>query len=98
MISHEIDATKEQEMRDRLKEYSKAVKVCDYLMSQCDENCLGQLSKAIINALTTQECGFDDSLLFLTRKVDNDSFVQSLEQCTLECLSKQKGDKRKYVF
>ena len=76
----------------------EAVKRATYLFEHCDKHTLNQLSNVVNNAILKQECGFDDSLLFLSKMVDNDSFVNVLENATSQCLSKDKKNQKSYLY
>ena len=69
-----------------------------YLFENCDRQTLTQLSKVINNAILKQECQFDDSLLFLSKMINNDEFVNVLEQCTKDCLSRESKNVKKYLY
>ena len=98
MVSSVNNNNKEQKMREKFSEFSNANNTALYLLNHCDKHTLTQLSKAVTNGLENQECGFDDSLLFLSKMVDNKQFVSSLEKCTLDCLSKNTNNLKKYIY
>ena len=75
-----------------------AYKRAKYLYDKCDNDTLEKLSKVINNGISLQECGFDDSLLFLSKMVNNEEFVNVIETCTKECLSTQSKNVQKYLY
>ena len=73
-------------------------KQAKYLLKHCDDDTLANLSNVINNAILKQECGFDDSLLFVSKLYDNDKFINVLQECTSSCLSNDRKDKKKYLY
>ena len=76
------------------KDYFNAM----YLKTQCKKETLNDLNNIIINALNKQECGFNDSLLILSKLIDSERFLKTMENVTQECLTNDKKNARKYLF
>ena len=100
MVSSRNFHRKDKEKFQKWQELFKSLKQASYLYENCDKNALQSLSKAINKALLTQECGFDDSLLFLCKMVDSDELIKNLQTCTIDCLGKQNGKSnfKKYLY
>ena len=75
-----------------------AHKSADYLYKNCQKETLEDLSGVINNAISKQECGFDDSLLFLAKLVNNDALVKTLEETTSNCLGNEKKNNKSYSY
>ena len=76
-----------------LQEFSKDDKIARYLLQNCDKSSLANICNVINNGLLTQECGFNDSLLFLAHKFDNKQFTNTMKQCARICLCEDKANK-----
>ena len=94
-LNKESDQNKTKENENNTK---LANKTAHYLYKNCDKHTLTTLAKVINNGIVKQECGFDDSLLFLSKMVDNEAFIQNLEQCTADCLRKETKNSKKYLY
>ena len=63
--------------------------VASYLFSKLKKETLIDISKTVNRGLLHQECGFNDSWMFLSRLVNSDGFDTNLEQITKDCLSQK---------
>lgn len=70
----------------------------NYLFSKCKESTLNDLNDVINNGLLTLECGFNDSLLWLSNKIDQRRLSKTLETVTDQCLNSQKKTVNNYQF
>ena len=75
-----------------------ANKTAHYIFERCDKHTLTQLSQVINNGILKHECGFDDSLLFLSKLVDSETLVNTLEKCTADCLNSENKNSKKYLY
>lgn len=80
------------------KDYKTALYLYENLKKNNNLSLLTELSKVINNGLIKQECGFNDSLLFLSKMVDNNQFIKCLKDVTNECLANDKKNVQKYQF
>ena len=76
------------------KDYKNAV----YLYQNLQKSSLKDLSVVINHGLIKHECGFNDTLLFLSKMVDNDAFAQTVENVTDECVTNDKKTVQKHSF
>ena len=76
----------------------KQQKISDYLYSKLKKESLMDISFVVNNGLLSQECGFNDSLLFLSNLVDSEQFNDTLQAVTTECLTKKCKNVKKYQF
>ena len=81
-----------------LNQNRKDLQVSNYLFKHCKIETLNDLSKVITNGLSKQECGFNDSLLFLAKMVNNELFNQTLDNVTKDCLTASRKTIEKYTF
>ena len=70
----------------------------DYLFNNLDTSTLNAIGKVINNGLLKNECGFNDCLLLLSKKINNSQFNKTLENSTKDCLSKETKNVEKYNF
>ena len=79
-------------------QYCKDFQNAQYLMNHCKQSTLNDLSNVVNNGLLNHECGFNDSLLFLSKMVNNEQFISNLESTTKECLTQERKNIKKYTF
>lgn len=72
--------------------------VANYLFNHLKSETLMDIGKTVNNGLLKQECGFNDTLLFLAKLVNNDQFNKTLQETTNECLTKEKKNVEKLNF
>ena len=78
--------------------YAESKRTCEYLFENCDKNTLIDLAKVINKGLSKYECKFSDSLLLLSKMVDNEAFVSSIEKVTQNCLVRKLDDVKPYEY
>ena len=71
---------------DNLHNFMKCDKIANYLMQNCKESTRNDLFEVITNGMIKQECGFDDSLLFMAYHHDRNRFRKTMEECVRMCL------------
>ena len=79
-------------------QYGKDLHNATYLIENLDNLTLTKICNVVQNGIKKQECGFNDTFLFLARLVDGKKFSQTLEDVTAQCLSKKKKNLLKYNF
>ena len=87
-----------EEVNELSLRFNKDYKNARYLFEKCQKSTLKDLSNVVNNGLLKQECGFNDTLLILSKMVDNDSFVKNMSNVTRECLSNEKKTVSKHCF
>ena len=92
--------TANEEVTSLSNQFRKDFKTAQYLFEKLSNNSkmLKELSIVINEGLMKQECGFNDSFLFLSKLIDSDAFTKCLENVTDECLSSEKKTVQKYQF
>ena len=97
MLENTSDNTSDQ-IEDLSLKYKKDFHTVKYIFSKCQKETLIDLSNVINNGLKNKECGFDDSLLFLSKLVNSKQFIGNLEKTTKECLSHEYKNTQSYNF
>ena len=69
-----------------------------YLFKKCKKETLEDLANVINNGLLNYECGFNDSLLLLSKMINKNEFSKCLQTVTDECLSNDKKTTLKRCF
>ena len=62
-------------------------KCAKYLFDSCKKETLKDISNVINDGLNTRQCGFNDSLLILSKMLNNKAFVNCLSNVTKDCLN-----------
>ena len=91
------DNTSDQ-IEDLSIKYRKDYHTAKYIFNKCKKETLTDLCNVINNGLKTKECGFDDSLLFLSKMVNSEKFTSNLKETTKECLCDQYKTVKTYNF
>lgn len=72
--------------------------VANCLLSKLKKESLMDIKNVVNNGVVNQECAFNDSLLYLSRLVNNMEFNKIMEDVTDECLNSDKKTVKKYQF
>ena len=73
--------------------------IANYLFEKLKKDSLLDVFKCVNDGLLKQECGFNDSLLFLCKLINNDQFNKNVSQIADDCLSnKSKTIKSRNFF
>ena len=91
MLQTMLDNSETNEQFDEsYQKYKKDFATAKYLFDNCDKSTLNTLNGVINDGIKKQECGFNDSLLFLAQMTDKDKLTSSLQECTkvthMQCL------------
>ena len=87
-----------EEAEELSVQFNKDFKCAQYLFNNCKKETVNDLANVINNGLTKQECGFNDSLLILSKMVDSNKFINTLANVTDECLTHNKKTIGKHCF
>lgn len=80
------------------KEIRKDQFIANYLFSHLKKETLIDVSQTVLHGLKQNECGFNDSLLFLTKLINTDEFNQTLKYVCNNCLNTEKTNDKKHHF
>ena len=75
-------------MDSKYENARKDMKIARYLFDNLKKQSLIDIGKTINQGLLEQKCGFNDSLLFLSKLINNNEFNKALEDTTRICLVK----------
>ena len=67
------------------QDLTKVTKAARFLYDNCDKSALNKLAKTINEGIMSQQVGFDDSLLILSKMVNNDQFIHCIEKTCTDC-------------
>lgn len=72
--------------------------VANYLFTNLNESTKNNIANIINHGLLTQQCGFNDCLLLLSKKINEKDFIATLRNVTNNCLSSKTKTVKSYNF
>ena len=87
-----------EQFEESANNYRRDMKCAEYIYKNCSKETLNELNNVIHKGIKNLDCGFSDSLLFLTNMIDHDKLTNTLEIVTEECLSNDTKNESNYSF